>query len=116
MLRAEVRLNYLDNSLGLTDQAIVKTVLGYPVSAARPALKHFVPDVYRLSLALGGTLNAVGVANCLLVTERGGWSRSMRAARLSGHRSWALKGLSLWTFVAPGLRRAGWTRPYAGDC
>ena len=72
MLRAEVRLNYLDNSLGLTDQAIVKTVLGYPVSAARPALKHFVPDVYRLSLALGGTLNAVGVANCLLVTERGG--------------------------------------------
>ena len=72
MLRAEVRLNYLDNSLSLTDQAIVKTVLGYPVSTARPALKHFVPDVYRFSLALGGMLNAVAVANCFLVTERGG--------------------------------------------
>lgn len=72
MLRAEVRLNFLDHSLPELDQAIIKAVLGYPVGSRRPALNHFVPDAYSFSLSLGGSLDAVSVANCLLITERGG--------------------------------------------
>ena len=72
MLRAELRLMHLDNALGSTDRAILNTVLDYPVSDQRPALNQFVPDVHGISLSFNGGQGAMAVANCFLVTERGG--------------------------------------------
>ena len=72
ILRAELRLLQLDGRLEPADNAVLTTVLGYPVSARRPAIEHFVPDVFAVSLLFAESMAAISVANCLLFTERGG--------------------------------------------
>ena len=67
MLRADLRLMHLP-----ADGAVLTTVLDYPVSDQRPALNQFVPDVHGISLSFNGVLGTMDVANCFLVTERGG--------------------------------------------
>lgn len=72
MLRADMRLAFRGNHLDVNDKAVITTVLTYPQSHRRPAINHFIPDVYGVFLALGPSLNAVRVNHCLLITQRGG--------------------------------------------
>ena len=72
LLRADLRLMHLGSDLYPTDQATLSTVLDYPVGNQRPALNQFVPDVHGISLSFNGVLGAMSLANCFLVTERGG--------------------------------------------
>lgn len=67
MLRIDLRLMHPP-----VDSAVLSIVLDYPVSYQRPALNQFVPDVHAISLSFDGPLGAMSVANCFLVTERGG--------------------------------------------
>ncbi len=72
MLRADLRLMVRGNHLETQDKHIISTVLTYPVSAQRPALNQFVPDVFSVFLNLGAPFSGVGLTHCLLITERGG--------------------------------------------
>lgn len=72
MLRADMRLTFRGNHLEVNDKAVISTVLTYPQSNRRPAINHFIPDVYGVFLALGPSLSAVRVNQCLLMTQRGG--------------------------------------------
>ena len=72
MLRADMRLTFRGNHLDVSDKAVITTVLTYPHSQRRPAINHFIPDVYGVFLSLGPSLSAVCVNHCLLITQRGG--------------------------------------------
>lgn len=69
MLRAELRLaGHLEPS----DSVLLRTVLDYPVSAQRPAIEQFVPEVFAVFLSLSAVSGVINLASCLLFTERGG--------------------------------------------
>lgn len=69
MLRAELRLaGHLEPS----DSGLLRTVLDYPVSARRPAVEQFVPEVFAVFLSLSDELGVINLVSCLLFTERGG--------------------------------------------
>ncbi|WP_070412240.1 dermonecrotic toxin domain-containing protein [Pseudomonas lundensis] len=72
MLRADLRLMVRGNHLETQDKHVISTVLTYPVSAQRPALNQFVPDVFSVFLNLGAPFSGVSLTHCLLITERGG--------------------------------------------
>ena len=72
VLRADLALMQRDNGLAPVDHGALATVLEYPVSNQRPALNQFVPDVHGINLSFNGALEAMSVANCFVVTERGG--------------------------------------------
>jgi hypothetical protein len=73
-IRGEASLRVLDGSLRSAEQAIVNTVLNpdKPDRKSRLALNGFRPDVYSLILECSGQRNVLPLANCLLLTERGG--------------------------------------------
>ena len=73
-IRGEASLRVLDATLGDTDRAIVDTVLNPDHSdrKSRLSLKGFRPDAYSLTLERSGQTNLLPLANCLLLTERGG--------------------------------------------
>lgn len=72
MLRADMRLPFRGNHLDANDKAVITTVLTYPQNNRRPAINHFIPDVYGVFLALSPSLSAVRVNHCVLMTQRGG--------------------------------------------
>ncbi|WP_367371674.1 dermonecrotic toxin domain-containing protein [Pseudomonas lini] len=73
-IRGEASLRVLDATLGDTDRAIVDTVLNPDHSdrKSRLSLRGFRPDAYSLTLERSGQTNFLPLANCLLLTERGG--------------------------------------------
>ncbi|WP_448723981.1 dermonecrotic toxin domain-containing protein [Pseudomonas farris] len=73
-LRGEASLRVLDTTLREADRAIVDTVFDpdKPDRGTRLALKGFRPDAYSLILECSGQKNVLPLANCVLLTERGG--------------------------------------------
>lgn len=73
-IRGEASLRVLDTSLRGADKAIVDTVLNsdHPDRQRRLALNGFRPDAYRLILECTGQKDVLPLANCVLLTERGG--------------------------------------------
>ncbi|MCO8313768.1 dermonecrotic toxin domain-containing protein [Pseudomonas mandelii] len=73
-IRGEASLRLLNAALGDTERAIVDTVLNpdQPDRKSRRSLKGFRPDAYSLTLECSGQTNILPLANCLLLTERGG--------------------------------------------
>lgn len=73
-LRGEAELRLLNKTLTPRHYAILDTVLR-PDSMTREqrhGLSGFLPDAYRLTLAIGNTSELLGLANCFVLTERGG--------------------------------------------
>jgi hypothetical protein len=77
-IRTEARLRVLDKTLGNDEKAIVDTVLNpdKPVPAQRNNLNGFRPDALSLTLECAQEPNLIPLANCLLLTERGGQDSS----------------------------------------
>ena len=73
-LRGEASLRVLNTTLREADRAIVDTVFDpdKPDRGTRLALKGFRPDAYSLILECSGQKNVLPLANCVLLTERGG--------------------------------------------
>jgi hypothetical protein len=73
-LCGEARLRVLNATLRDADRAIVTTVLNpdQPDQRTRLALNGFRPDAYSLILEHTGQRNVLPLANCILLTERGG--------------------------------------------
>ncbi|MHC8354397.1 dermonecrotic toxin domain-containing protein [Pseudomonas sp. LB3P81] len=73
-LRGEASLRELSGSLRNADWHIVDTVFN-PDQAdrkSRPAIRGFYPDAYSLVLECSGETDVLPLANCVLLTERGG--------------------------------------------
>ncbi|MFW0756868.1 dermonecrotic toxin domain-containing protein [Pseudomonas sp. H11T01] len=73
-IRGEAELRVLNKTLRADDQAIINTVLN-PDSAdrlTRQGLNGFRPDAYALTLERTGQRALLPLANCLVLTERGG--------------------------------------------
>jgi hypothetical protein len=70
----EASLRVLGATWDNTDRAMVDTVLNPDHSdrKSRLSLKGFRPDAYSLTLERSGQTNLLPLANCLLLTERGG--------------------------------------------
>lgn len=73
-IRGEARLRVLDATLTDAGQAIVNTVFNpdRPDHKNRLALNGFRPDAYTLMLKCTGQQQVLPLANCVLLTERGG--------------------------------------------
>ncbi|APC14340.1 hypothetical protein BLL42_00775 [Pseudomonas frederiksbergensis] len=71
-LRSEVKLRTLSRTLSVADQAIITTVLDSPVRLQRGALNGFLPDVFSLAVKSGTSSPLLHLANCFMLTERGG--------------------------------------------
>jgi hypothetical protein len=73
-IRGEASLRVLDATLRDVEQAIVETVFNpdKPDRKSRLALNGFRPDAYSLILECSGQKNVLPLANCVLLTERGG--------------------------------------------
>ena len=77
-IRAEAELRELDSSLPSIANNLIKTVFvydpDYPARSQRKTVRGFRPDVYSLMLACGeeGRTVLLPLANCFLLTERGG--------------------------------------------
>ncbi|KAA0961746.1 dermonecrotic toxin domain-containing protein [Pseudomonas sp. ANT_H12B] len=73
-IRGEASLRVLDATLRNAEQAIIDTVFN-PDKAdrkSRLALNGFRPDAYSLILECSGQRDVLPLANCVLLTERGG--------------------------------------------
>ena len=77
-IRGEARLRVLGRTLRIADKAIVDTVLNpdQPTRARRRLLNGFRPDAWSLTLEHPSTPELIPLANCLLLTERGGQDSS----------------------------------------
>lgn len=71
-LRSEVKLRTLSRTLGPVDQDIITTLLDSPVRLQRRALNGFLPDVFSLAVETGTSGLLLQLANCFIITERGG--------------------------------------------
>ncbi|TVT83600.1 hypothetical protein FPT12_12705 [Pseudomonas sp. H3(2019)] len=71
-LRSEVKLRTLSRTLSAVDEAIITTVLDSPVRLQRWALNGFLPDVFSLAVKSGTASTLRHLANCFMLTERGG--------------------------------------------
>jgi len=73
-VRGEANLRVLAGKLRDTDRAIVDTVFNpdLPDREHRLALKGFRPDAYSLTLECSSRADLIPLANCILLTERGG--------------------------------------------
>jgi hypothetical protein len=73
-IRGEASLRVLDASLSATEQSIVDTLLNpdQPDRRTRRPLNGFRPDAYSLMLESTGQTDLLPLANCVLLTERGG--------------------------------------------
>ncbi|MHC8381561.1 dermonecrotic toxin domain-containing protein [Pseudomonas sp. LB3P14] len=71
-LRSELKLQTVARTLGVTEQAIIKTVLDTPVRLQRSALNGFLPDVFSLALKTGDSTDVLKLSSCFVLTERGG--------------------------------------------
>ncbi|WP_419710705.1 dermonecrotic toxin domain-containing protein [Pseudomonas sp. NFX224] len=73
-VQGEARLRVLGSTLRDADRAIVDTVFNpdQPERDNRSALNGFRPDAYSLILACSGQASVLPLANCFLLTERGG--------------------------------------------
>jgi hypothetical protein len=73
-IRAEAELRVLNKTLRADDLAIINTVLNpdSPDRLRRQGLNGFRPDAYALTLERTGLRELLPLANCLLMTERGG--------------------------------------------
>jgi hypothetical protein len=73
-IRGEASLRVLATTLQTEEQSIVDTVFNpdQPDRKSRRALNGFRPDAYTLILECTGQKDQVPLANCVLLTERGG--------------------------------------------
>ncbi|MFJ2366002.1 dermonecrotic toxin domain-containing protein [Pseudomonas sp. NPDC087697] len=71
-LRSEVKLRTLNRTLSAVDQTIITTVLDSPVRLQRWVLNGFLPDVFSLAVKAGTASTLLHLANCFMLTERGG--------------------------------------------
>ncbi|MEJ5059912.1 MULTISPECIES: dermonecrotic toxin domain-containing protein [unclassified Pseudomonas] len=73
-IRGEASLRVLEGTLRRADQAIIDTALNpdRPDLRSRLALNGFRPDTWSLVLEAPGQREVLPLANCLLLTERGG--------------------------------------------
>jgi hypothetical protein len=73
-LRSEAHMRQLSGTLSARTCSILDTVLCSDglLRAKRQGLKGFLPDAYGLTLRIGDDPTAHGLANCFVLTERGG--------------------------------------------
>ncbi|MGY2400805.1 dermonecrotic toxin domain-containing protein [Pseudomonas sp. SDO5271_S396] len=73
-LRSESELARLDNTLSLRAHDILHTVLNPEslVRLTRHGLNGFLPDAFGLTLKVGAAPSLLALANCFVLTERGG--------------------------------------------
>ena len=73
-LRSEAALRLLNKTLPPRHHAILDTVLrpDSMTRVQRHGLLGFLPDAYRLTLTIGSAPQLWGLANCFVLTERGG--------------------------------------------
>lgn len=73
-INGEARLRVLNGTLSRHQQALVDTVFNpdYSDRSRRKALNGFRPDAWALTLQLAGQSDMLPLANCVLLTERGG--------------------------------------------
>lgn len=73
-VRAEAALRELGGTLRNADWHVVDTVFNpqWPDRSSRPAVRGFHPDAFSLVLDCSGERDVVRLANCILLTERGG--------------------------------------------
>lgn len=73
-INGEARLRVLNGTLSRHQQALVDTVFNpdHPDRSRRKALNGFRPDAWSLTLQLAGQSDMLPLANCVLLTERGG--------------------------------------------
>jgi len=73
-INGEARLRVLNGTLSRHQQALVDTVFDpdHPDRSRRKALNGFRPDAWALTLQLAGQSEMLPLANCVLLTERGG--------------------------------------------
>lgn len=73
-INGEARLRVLNGTLSRHQQALVDTVFNpdHPDRSRRKALNGFRPDAWALTLQLAGQSDMLPLANCVLLTERGG--------------------------------------------
>ena len=73
-IRGEARLRLLDKTLRANEKAIIDNVLNpeKPTRAQRNMLNRFRPDAFSLTLEQAGKPERIPLANCFLLTERGG--------------------------------------------
>lgn len=73
-ITGEARLRVLNGTLSRHEQALVDTVFNpdQPDRSRRRALNGFQPDAWSLTLQVAGQSEMLPLANCVLLTERGG--------------------------------------------
>ncbi|RON01726.1 hypothetical protein BK659_24760 [Pseudomonas brassicacearum] len=71
-LRTELQLRALNQTIRAADQAVVETVLNSLEHHTRHSLNGFLPGAFFLTLKAAGTNTLASLANCFLLTERGG--------------------------------------------
>jgi hypothetical protein len=73
-LRGEANLRVINSTFRKADRAIVDTIFNpdQPERKNRRALNGFRPDAYKLVLECSGEKNVLPLANCVVLTERGG--------------------------------------------
>ncbi len=73
-ITGEARLSVLNGTLSRHEQALVDTVFNpdKPDRGRRKALNGFQPDAWSLTLQVAGQSEMLPLANCVLLTERGG--------------------------------------------
>lgn len=73
-ITGEARLRALNGTLSRHEQALVDTVFNpdQPDRSRRRALNGFQPDAWSLTLQVAGQSEMLPLANCVLLTERGG--------------------------------------------
>ncbi|NWC94252.1 MULTISPECIES: DUF6543 domain-containing protein [unclassified Pseudomonas] len=98
-IQGEARLRRLNNSLDARDEALINTVfdLHRPDRRQRQGLNGFIPDAYALTVEPQNQMQRVPLAQCLVLTERGGLdpSHSGRAILWTPAR-----GLESFTHIA----------------
>ncbi|WP_408980399.1 hypothetical protein [Pseudomonas sp. B21-051] len=73
-INGEARLRVLNGTMSRHQQALVDTVFDpdHPDRSRRKALNGFRPDAWSLTLQIAGQSEMLPLANCVLLTERGG--------------------------------------------
>ncbi|WP_434577072.1 hypothetical protein J3P95_11960 [Pseudomonas sp. Z5-35] len=99
-IRAEAELRELDSSLPSIANELIQTVFAYdsdyPDRSQRKTVRGFRPDVYSLTLACSeeGQTIQLPLANCFLLTERGGLDTPYSGMAILWNPAEGLQGFS----------------------
>ena len=101
-MRNQAYLRRLDKTLEARDDAIIQAVFDIhnPDRRRREDLKGFIPDVYRVTVQRDEEVLRHSLANCLMITERGGLDHHHSGHAILWTPAWGLE-----TFAAASVAR-----------